>query len=606
MSNFEASRPRRAMAPDELVDEFVDDDTPAETTAARRYALEDEADAATPVEPERGEPEQDAAQESGSADSPASPQEAEGSSNAGGLFREDRPVDTANPFARPGSQSAGQPLDTPIPRPVLPSPEAEGPEETTFGRRMGPVAVGPTPAPRRSADSSLTPPEPEPSPQFQASPEPAPASWFEHHRRTLLLWGVGALILAILLAGGIFAFRQFTEPAVSPSPSPTISPSASASPEPEASVEDLLSETDAAAIVPDASWVVTNTATQRSDFPSRAVCLSAEPNNVNPLIALQQTLGTSQSDQLAAMHQIETFTTVETAQTLMSQRIASLSACGGVPAHLVMTWDIAGLGDQALAFSIAYENDPAEYHTLVMVRTGRTLTMLDVVRQGERVSPEAMSQGLLRSLGELCEPSEGTCPAQPEVSSRLPIPGDPVGWLEPWDLPRVTAGAGMWTAGAPGQVSLAGTTCENVPLATEAGPSERAQRTFIMTQDPAAHDAFGVDEIRFTFGDAEGAREFADRLITNIDGCAERLLSAEVEEIDTIEGSGADGAELATTTYLIELETSDEDSVVFQLAVGHAGNHVTYVLATVTEDYRFTDEQWSGIALRAAQRATQA
>lgn len=609
MTNFEEKRPRRAMAPDDPADEFPHDDTPAETSAARRYAESqdgnqdfsenDETDKTPDEEPPAEADASVAEPEETLPETPASP----GGSLEEGLFRESAEV---NPFARPGSTAASVPIDTPIPRPVLPTSEPEDAGETTYGRHMGGVAVGPTPAPRRSADSSLTPPEPE------ASPDPAstPPSWFEHHRRTLLIWAIGVLIVALLLVIGISYFRQNSAgPVESPTPTsqPTETPTPTEPPPPEAAVEDLLTPDDAALIVDGASWVVTNTATERSEFPARPVCLSTDVSTANPLIALQQTLGTSQEDQLAALHQIEVFATPEAAQDLMWERIGALSACSGLPAYHVNTNSVQGIGDGARAFTIAYQNDPAEYHTLLMVRNGRALSMLDVVRHGEQVPVQELTLGIQRSLDSICEASDGQCPSDGvTVSETLPLPGDPAGWLEPWDVPRVRAGQGMWTVGPPSQVSLAGTVCDNIPLATEPGPSDRAQRTYIITQDAEAHEAFGIDEVLFSFADANGAQEFADQLIENNDGCDDRVLAAEVTEIGTVEGTGADDAAVSAKTYLIELETADDATVRFQIAIGAGGTKAVYLLAVVTEDYRFTDEQWNTIALRAAQRATQA
>lgn len=143
-------------------------------------------------------------------------------------------------------------------------------------------------------------------------------------------------------------------------------------------------------------------------------------------------------------------------------------------------------------------------------------------------------------------------------------------------------------------------------MATESGPDERAQRTYILTQDAEAPPTFGLDELLFTFSDEEGAAEFAEQLITNVDGCEDRLMAADVTEIDEVEGQGAGGSQVSSKTYLIELATSDDESVFYQLAIGTSGQQVTYLMATVTEDYRFTDEQFNALALRAAQRATQA
>lgn len=572
MPDSEENRPRRAMPPDEP--EAGHDDTPEETTAARRYALERQEDA--------GEAGQDGP--------------------TGGQSSSEQ----ANPFARPGSRSAEEPLDTPIPRPSLSSLAVASSTEQTFGKRMGPVAVGPTPAPRRSADSSMTPPEFEHPPA--GLPEDSPqggTSWVRHHWRAILLTGVGVLVLALLLGWGIFSWQSDNRPVVTLTPSPDPVPSATETPEPEATEDNLITEQDAEEIVPGASWVVTETATDRSEFPGRLTCLSSEPSAINPVIALQRQLGTSEDTQLAAMHQVDVYNTVEEAQQVFDERSSAVANCGEVPTYIESSSAVYGIADATLQLTVTFQNDPAQYHSLLLARNGRSISMVDVVRNGEPVAPEALVAGLLGSIHEICGPSEGACPNVPDIRPSLPPVAEPAGWLIPSDLPRLRAGAGLWNARPPAQVTALGTGCENFPLATESGPLDRSQRTFLLTQDDATPGTFGLDQMVFSFGDEESAGQFAQRLVTNLSGCADRVMTAEVEQMPAATGTGAGGAAISSQQFLVTQATSDDANVVFEVAVAAAGQHVTYAVATVTPDYRFGDEQWATLALRAAQRATQ-
>lgn len=569
MPDSEQERARRAMTSDEP--ELGHDDTPEETTSGRRYAAGD--DAATQSD--------------------------------GGPGHEE-PGDQPNPFARPGSQSALQPLDTPIPRPSLSTRAVESSAEQTFGKRMGPLAVGPTPAPRRSADSSQTPPEPdEPVAGFPEDPSTPTASWFQHHRRTLLLVGVGVVVLALLLGGVIYYWQSETRPVVTMTPSPDPVPSPTEAAEPEATEEDLMTESDAEAIVPGASWVVTGTTMDRAEFPGRLTCLSAEQSSINPVIGMQRQLGTSEENQLAAMHQIDVYNSVEDAQQVFDERSAAIANCGEVPTYIQSSTAVYGIADATLQVTVSFQNEPAQYHSLLLAHNGRSITMVDVVRHGEPVTPEEIVPGLLRSINEICGPSDGACPTTPEFRPALVPAAEPAGWLIPSDLPRLRPGAGLWNARTPAQVTTQGTGCENLPLATEPGPLERSQRTFLLTQDEATPGAFGLDELVFDFGDQETAQEFTQRLVTNIAGCDDRVMTAEVSEPTEATGVGAAGEQLASQQFLVEQATSSDASVFFQVAVGTAGQRVTYTMATVTEDYQFTQDQWDAIALRAMQRATQ-
>lgn len=86
---------------------------------------------------------------------------------------------------------------------------------------------------------------------------------------------------------------------------------------------------------------------------------------------------------------------------------------------------------------------------------------------GEPVGAQAPVNAITDSLADLGERSEGTFPGDVSVVPTFPPPS----WLVPVDIPRIRAGEGMWSASSPTALSLPGTSCENIPLGAEPGPS---------------------------------------------------------------------------------------------------------------------------------------
>ncbi|MCC2592307.1 hypothetical protein LKO27_02570 [Tessaracoccus sp. OS52] len=545
---------------------------------------------------------------------------ASGQQSTGSTPTDPTPVestDFVNPFARPGSQSAMEP---PV-GPVLPPRdfETQPAPQPSAGRRMGGYAAAgsdePTPAPRRSAVSSTTPPEPvmipPPPPnieggQDRVGSEGAAGNWFDHHRRTLTIWVVGALVAALLLLLGSYLVRRATSPELPPDPSATAtgpgSPSESASQVPVASTANLLTVDDAELIVPGASWVVVDTVENKSDFQGRAACLSADLGEVNPVQAFQRVLGTSDADQLAAMHQIDVFASDEAAQQVQAQRVATLAACDERPARIVSSTSVYGIADEAQQLTVeTYEGDPTMFHTVLLIRNGRALTMVDVVRNATPVGVAELTSGVLRSLEDLCTRSEGACPDNPSFAATVPPPSPPEGWLLTADLPRITPGSGAWES-QPGEVTFQGTACENLTLAE--GGDSRERRTYILTQDAAAPTTFGLDEMIFDFQTPEAAAAFVTTLGNNLASCKDRLLTATVTESPAVAGKGAGDARLSSRLFTIQQATGSTP-VLYQAAVGVTGARVSYLVATVSADYRFSDEQFSSVALRATERLSQ-
>ncbi len=503
-------------------------------------------------------------------------------------------IEPDSPFARPVEGVA--PLQAALPDSEEPPLDVHDADDA------------PPPVPRRSAASTTSASDIDliPAPVPKASTEPAlpaspPHNWLRDHRRTLLIWLTGALVMALAVAVGVFALRSGGRPTASPTASPSGNPSAVSS----LTVDDLMTPEDATLMVPGASWVVTATAGTPSEATARAACLSATDEKVNTLATFQRTLGTSDSGQLAALQQLDVYSTAQAAEAVQATRVATLAACTEVPARIVSSTAIAGLADEAQQLTVAYDEDPVQFHTVLLLRTGRALTILDVTRTGEPVPAESAVAGLLRPLTAVCKPVEGTCPGTPTFSPTVPPSADPAGWLLTSDFPRVTPGAGKWTGTAPAALTSHGMGCENMTLASEPGPTDRKQRTYLLTQDPRVPATFGVDEMRFDFSDEATAAAFVTKLTDNLANCRDRVLTANVSELTAVRGTGASDLPVSARSFVIDQSTSDSASVSYQVSVAVAGKKVSYLLASVTADFRFTDDQLGALALRSAQRLSQ-
>lgn len=608
MSDGEAFRPRRAWEPDEDEVNFSDlDDTPAAASSpARRGAADwddDDSGAESSPLPEGAQAPSPTGTQFGrrlsallgiridvSADADEHPSEPSS-----------EPVETPwtpdpsllNPFARPGSDAAGAPIpsETIIPAPVFP-------------RSAGEYDDGPGPAPRRSALSSTTPVE-----QEAAADKPTPGTWVEHHRRTLTGFAVGGLTLALVVGLISFFMARGTtpiEPSPSPSPSPSLSASASPSPTLEPlTVDSLLLPQDLAGIAPASSWAVTDTTTSAAEHTGRVACLSTQVAEVNPTTSLQRVLATSGDDQLAALHEIDVYASPEAAATVFTERIRALSGCAEVPSYIVRATEVRGLAQHSFQVTVAFQNETTQYHTVLLTRAGSALQVLDFARNDEPVEPEALAEALATPQADLCEREEVDCGEELTVSNAPVPPVEPVGWLIPADLPRIRPAVGRWSAQDPTDVTLAQMGCENMTLATEPGPSSRQQRTYLMTQDDQRPDTFGVDEVMFTFGDAQTAATFVSRLGNNLATCKDRVNTATVTEHPAVPAVGKDGVKVSSRVFTIKQASSDNTAVTYKLIVSAAGTRIMYTLITVTDAYTFTDAQIADLAARIPVRASQ-
>ena len=569
----------------------------------------------------------------------------------------DQPVEPAgldkNPFARPGSDAAASPA--PSPRRSLPSAEPSEPDEEPASRstwqaptdnadadtievptvaespsrESRPVLPGrgegfyegPGPKPRRSAMSSITPPEAsEWVPETSDSAADTAASdaaagltregveadgqhhdnardthqpWYKAHLPAFVASGVAVVVLAA--AAGFLGYAQ-TKPAAptTPSASPTVSASPS---EGVARVtqDDLLTEADAKAISANADWVITGTTDSLEAHTARPACLSTETSDIDRLTSLQRTFGTTQKNQLALLQQLDAFPTEANAQEVFNVKAQALAQCTEVQTLLLGSKQVSGIGDAAVQISVVEEADPKQYHDLLLTRTGNIVSIVDVATSDGSVDPATLVKASERSATNICTKAGDCKPSEATVKDAQVPPVEPKGWLTASDLPRIRAGAGLWATQQPAAISSKGTGCENMTLASEAGPTQRQQATYLMTQDDKAPAQFGLDEYVFSFADTKAAGNFATKLGNGLSKCKERVLGTKVSPLKV------DGA---TSAYTIERET-DKGSILYQVSVVRKDQQVIYLMATVTKDYQFTAPNLSFIAQRAAVRAGQ-
>ena len=488
-----------------------------------------------------------------------------------------------------------------IPAPVLPV-RGEG------------IYDGPGPKPRRSALSSVTPPEPESAhdatsqdPETQEPAESIPNSggatvaqerdsWLKAHAKSFAVAGLSVALLAVGAGfGGYYSHRIPAGGDESPSPSPSPSASESTPPIPRVAQADLMTEADAKAINPNATWAVTTTSTALAEHQFRPACLSTEPADVERLDSFQRALGSTEENALAALHQVDAFPTDAAAQQVTADRWARMANCSEVPTRIVSSDTITGLGDESYQITVVQEDEKPRFHTLLLVRQGNIVSMFDAFSDGSAVATQSLVDAAKRSTKELCA-STGCTVGEATVAAGDVPPVDPRGWLIPSDLPRMQAGVGRWNAQNPTTLTSPGTGCEDMTLASAPNATAAQQNTYLVTQDEKVPDNFGLDEMIFTFADDAKAGEFAKTLGTKIEKCGDRVLGTKVAKVDV--GGGIQ-------SFTIERETSDTGAIQFQLTITQEGPRVAYLLGTVTKDYRFTNEQLKMITNRADVRLRQ-
>lgn len=428
------------------------------------------------------------------------------------------------------------------------------------------------------------------------------------HRKRWGPWAkAGVAALAVILAGGIIwgvrSVRDSGEPVASPSAS-SAKPSISSAPA-VLTTSMLVQPADAKAALGDQGWKVSQTWNPVTENePVNISCQSAKLTDLpNSTASMQQ--GLRSSGKLAVLQRLDSFATEAEASKAYALRAQALAACSDQTTLLDSGATLTGAGDEGTAVQLTYQVGEQNHHSVMVVRTGTVVSMIDISDVGKQIELETLLKAGLPTLTKACGPAKGNCPANPTIKA-APVPPTPVlGWPTSSDVPRITQNQGTWVPTEPAAVTnQAGTTCEQVDLKTGAKAAKAEQRTYLLQQDTSAPADFGFDVVRYSFEDEDGAQTWAKTLTKNLDACGGKIPTAKVTEAAELKSTGADDQEVTGKTWLVGMKT-DKGDLTFRVGVTVVGNQVTYTMIK-QDKFGFSDADWQFVTLRAGVRASQA
>jgi hypothetical protein len=340
--------------------------------------------------------------------------------------------------------------------------------------------------------------------------------------------------------------------------------------------------------------------------PARPICVAATPAGLAESRTSSRKLTATNSQVASVVQIVNTYADAAAATTAYTARLTQAATCKDPTALISGASAVTGLADASDALRYVVQDQQDQFHTLLLSRTGRAVSVVDVTTSDAAVPVNDLAQVTKLALNRQCGGELGTCPGNVVTTTVPPPPGEPKGWLVEADLPRITPGSGRWGATDPfTTLAIPGSQCEAIDLETVPGTAGAGQRTLLLADDTSAPTGFGVDMVAYTFGNARDASALADKLVKNIGKCPDRAPTASVADGPAAKGTAQAGAKIAGSTFLITQKT-ETTTVVYRVAVLTVGTRVVYLLGNPSTKFDFSDAQWKAIAVRAGQRATQA
>lgn len=509
-----------------------------------------------------------------------------------------RPAQEPSTASGPGSHPQMPTLQPPsYTNQPAPAPQQKVADRTT-------PATQPTTT-AKAADPALTEPKPARARagHLQEWDAPTESRFDPRTRRSLLLAAVaGVIVVAIAVGYAILGGRDLQA-----QPPGSDSPTVTRPPEPFPSERMMLSP-DGAALIDDQAWTVSRTDEGIANDAPRPTCvrLTVDGQPV-PRATMLRTLTSDGDDGASALHVMDTYASAEEAAQVFASRSTQLGGCDREPTLITGGYAISDLGDESVGITTVVEDDDNIRHTIVMSRTGTAVNIIDIARPESPASVEGTVDAMATVIDSQCNAAIGLCTLSQSVRNAPPPPagGDP-GFLTPADIPRITSGAGAWSANpATSDVNVVGSQCEAVSSWGSVPDAEDSRMaTYLLLDDPASPAAFGMDQVVVTFDSADAAEKFVDTVSTSLEGCADRMLTASVSNPVEVEGYGAGGSTVTGAAYRVT-QQSGSGELEYRVGIVSANTKVAYVVLPVDGDFDFTDEQWESVVQRAGERASQ-
>jgi DNA-directed RNA polymerase specialized sigma24 family protein len=425
----------------------------------------------------------------------------------------------------------------------------------------------------------------------------------------LLAAGVAVLVITVV-AGSINAGRRpspSSQPAVTApetSTPPSTSPSTGQPTAPQVTRTDLTRVPQVSSLDNSATWALDSTA---SDFGTPKPiddCLDAVPTATTAEHYWTRAFSSGRLG-VEVTQSLEVAKTARSARSRYAAEFEQFGTCVAGSHRVVSVKSVRGAGDQASVLTMQYaESGAVRTKRVALGRTGSAVTTW-VVNEPHLASvrPARLVRLLAMSVDKVCDDASGTCTSRHYRTRTEVPPPDPVapGFLSTVDLPLFQGLSQSWVATRPARTTSnpAATECDNTDF-TGAGAVRVRTRSFVIPAAGRLPDVFGMTQTIGTFPSRGQAGAFVSSAASTVAGCSARQLTLSVTDtsrIATATGSGY--------AWRIALQTSQNTTLVFRVALVRVGSTVTEVTFTPGGGYDVTPTGFLTVANRAGERLTQ-
>ncbi len=367
---------------------------------------------------------------------------------------------------------------------------------------------------------------------------------------------------------------------------------------PGATDDQLLSSPLLGAIAPPATWREVDSPPDQ-DLMS---CQTADQADPRARAVLWHSFRADSDSRQRAAQIVEVSRGVAAARAAYESTIDWYAGCQQPQIQLVDSYRVRGIDSDVEILALRDWGDPVRTLTVAVARSGVVTTRLvHEVSRPKGPNPESVGTAMRHAVNLLCTTSGGSCAsARPVVETAPPPTGEGAGFVGVVDLPPAGDLETPWVGTDPlhTPTNPAATLCDQADFTAGAFTSSRS-RTFVLPRSELPR-RFGLSETLGRAGAAEPARSFYDQVLSDVDGCEERELSATVQPLATLTDGPMEGR-----AWELTFEISDGETVPYRLGIVRVGARVAQLAFSGTETADMGDAAFTALLLRAGQRLTE-
>ena len=367
-------------------------------------------------------------------------------------------------------------------------------------------------------------------------------------------------------------------------------------------VDELLDKDQITRLGLDQVWNVTDTHDNTAGSGINTICQQtrfADPDGISALVSTYEAEG---KPFRSAVQTIEFSKSVPQAEKTFATTVGWYAGCRVGRLQLLRAYRVDRVGDEAHVLMVRDWGKPVTTYSVAVARIGQvTTSTIGKTVGGSPPPPMQIIQSLADSVAMLCGRSgAGDCARRPTTAVVPPPPsGEELGFLAVVDLPPVGRIKEPWvgTEARSARANPSATTCDRADF-VRAGASKTRARTFLIPQ-ARLPDRFGLSETYGVFRSSKAADRFFEELRRRVNTCEDREVATEVRNAHT-ERDGSISTEFSS--WDLETEVSDKESVLFRLGFVRVGNMVAQVNFSPSPDDDVSKADFKALVVRAGER----